>query len=116
MARAMLLSAMRRSRVPALLEREDCTLVSWYRSVCAPRTGGAYDSHHRTTGIAGRTRRSGRVAACGARAVSALPPAASNAPTERERTQWYFQRYVPHLPAAGEIVLFDRSWYNRAGV
>jgi len=43
--------------------------------------------------------------------VVALP-----APTERERTQWYFQRYVPHLPAAGEIVLFDRSWYNRAGV
>ncbi len=38
------------------------------------------------------------------------------APTDRERTQWYFQRYVPHLPAAGEIVLFDRSWYNRAGV
>jgi len=38
------------------------------------------------------------------------------APTERERTQWYFQRYVPHLPAGGEIVLFDRSWYNRAGV
>ena len=37
-------------------------------------------------------------------------------PTERERTQWYFQRYIPHLPAAGEIVLFDRSWYNRAGV
>ncbi len=43
--------------------------------------------------------------------VVALP-----APTERERTQWYFQRYVTHLPAAGEIVLFDRSWYNRAGV
>jgi polyphosphate kinase 2 len=43
--------------------------------------------------------------------VVALP-----APTERERTQWYFQRYVPHLPAAGEIVLMDRSWYNRAGV
>jgi len=37
-------------------------------------------------------------------------------PTERERTQWYFQRYVPHLPGAGEIVMFDRSWYNRAGV
>jgi polyphosphate kinase 2 len=37
-------------------------------------------------------------------------------PSERERTQWYFQRYVPYLPAAGEIVLFDRSWYNRAGV
>jgi polyphosphate kinase 2 len=41
---------------------------------------------------------------------------ALSAPTERERTQWYFQRYVAHLPAAGEIVLFDRSWYNRAGV
>lgn len=38
------------------------------------------------------------------------------APSDREKTQWYFQRYVPHLPAAGEIVLFDRSWYNRAGV
>ena len=37
-------------------------------------------------------------------------------PTERERTSWYFQRYVAHLPSAGEIVLFDRSWYNRAGV
>jgi len=43
--------------------------------------------------------------------VVALPT-----PTEREKTQWYFQRYVVHLPAAGEIVLFDRSWYNRAGV
>jgi len=37
-------------------------------------------------------------------------------PTEREKSQWYFQRYIPHFPAAGEIVLFDRSWYNRAGV
>jgi polyphosphate kinase 2 len=37
-------------------------------------------------------------------------------PTEREKSQWYFQRYIPHLPAAGEMVLFDRSWYNRAGV
>jgi polyphosphate kinase len=43
--------------------------------------------------------------------VVALPK-----PSDRERTQWYFQRYVPHLPAAGEIALFDRSWYNRAGV
>jgi polyphosphate kinase 2 len=43
--------------------------------------------------------------------VVALP-----APTEREQSQWYFQRYVPHLPSGGEIVLFDRSWYNRAGV
>ena len=43
--------------------------------------------------------------------VAALP-----APSEREKTQWYFQRYVSHLPAGGEMVLFDRSWYNRAGV
>jgi polyphosphate kinase len=43
--------------------------------------------------------------------VAALP-----APSDRERTQWYFQRFISHLPAAGEIVLFDRSWYNRAGV
>jgi polyphosphate kinase len=43
--------------------------------------------------------------------IAALPT-----PTEREKTQWYFQRYVEHLPAAGEITLFDRSWYNRAGV
>ena len=42
--------------------------------------------------------------------------AALGKPTEREKTQWYFQRYVAHLPAAGEIVLFDRSWYNRTGV
>ena len=42
--------------------------------------------------------------------------AAQPAPNDRERTQWYFQRYVSHLPAAGEMVLFDRSWYNRAGV
>jgi polyphosphate kinase 2 len=41
---------------------------------------------------------------------------ALTAPNEREKTQWYFQRYVPHLPSGGEIVLFDRSWYNRAGV
>ena len=38
------------------------------------------------------------------------------APTEKEKTQWYFQRYVPYLPAGGEIVIFDRSWYNRSGV
>ena len=43
--------------------------------------------------------------------IAALP-----APTDREKTQWYFQRYIAHLPAAGEVVLFDRSWYNRAGV
>src|ERR1700727_1653031 len=43
--------------------------------------------------------------------VGALPP-----PNERERSQMYFQRYIPHLPAGGEVVIFDRSWYNRAGV
>ncbi|HEY0643905.1 MAG TPA: polyphosphate kinase 2, partial [Nocardioides sp.] len=43
--------------------------------------------------------------------IAALPK-----PTDRERTQWYFQRYVEHLPAAGEMVLFDRSWYNRSNV
>ncbi len=53
--------------------------------------------------------------------ADALPPrvcktVALSKPSERESTQWYFQRYVPHLPAAGELVLFDRSWYNRAGV
>lgn len=42
--------------------------------------------------------------------------AALGVPTEKEKTQWYFQRYAAHLPSAGEIVLFDRSWYNRAGV
>src|SRR5215469_18393396 len=43
--------------------------------------------------------------------IAALP-----VPTSREKTEWYFQRYISHLPAAGEMVLFDRSWYNRAGV
>ena len=43
--------------------------------------------------------------------IAALP-----SPTDRERGQWYYQRYIAHLPARGEIVLFDRSWYNRAGV
>jgi len=55
-----------------------------------------------------------RIAEClNPRAASIV---ALGTPTERERTQWYFQRYVAHLPAAGELVMFDRSWYNRAGV
>ena len=55
-----------------------------------------------------------RIAEClNPRAASIV---ALGTPTEREKTQWYFQRYVQHLPAAGEIVMFDRSWYNRAGV
>src|SRR5215470_17040975 len=56
----------RRPRPP---EREDCTLTAWYRSLYAPRTGGAYDSHHRTAGIASRARRRGCVAARGGRAA-----------------------------------------------
>src|SRR5215831_7340537 len=54
----------------ALLELQDCTLVTWYRFLYAPRTGGAYDSHHRTPKILSRTRRRGRVAARGARAAA----------------------------------------------
>jgi polyphosphate kinase len=49
-------------------------------------------------------------------ARAASSSASLGTPSDRERTQWYFQRYIAHLPAAGEIVLFDRSWYNRAGV
>src|SRR5262249_4445249 len=56
----------------ALLERQDCTLVAWYRSLYAPRTGGAYDSRHRTAGIAGCTRRRGRVAARGSARAQAM--------------------------------------------
>ena len=64
-----------------------------------------------TAGKGGAIRRFTRYLNPRAMRVVALPK-----PTEREQTQWYFQRYVPHLPAGGEIVLFDRSWYNRAGV
>src|SRR6516225_12180371 len=60
-----------KQRRPCPPEREDCALVAWYRSLYAPRTGGAYDSHHRTAGIAGCTRRRGLVAARGARAAAA---------------------------------------------
>jgi hypothetical protein len=48
--------------------------------------------------------------------IVSQPLVKSQKPTDRERTQWYFQRYVNHLPAAGEMVFFDRSWYNRGGV
>src|SRR5262249_26381731 len=69
MSEAIIATEVEATGHPAFLEREDCTLAAWYRSVYAPRTEGAYDSHHRTAGIAGRTRRrGGRVAACGARA------------------------------------------------
>ena len=67
----------------------------------------------------------GRDAACKGGAIKRITEvlnprvcrvAALSKPSERERGQWYFQRYVAHLPSPGEIVLFDRSWYNRAGV
>ena len=48
--------------------------------------------------------------------MTSWPLAALHAPSDRERPQWYFQRYVPHLPTGGEMVLVDCSWYNRAGV
>ena len=65
------------------------------------------------------TRRARAARSSGSRSTSTRASPGSRRcprPTERERTQWYFQRYVEHLPAAGEIVLFDRTWYNRAGV
>src|SRR5262249_9242586 len=62
----------RRRTVACEARREDCTPVAWYRCVYAPRTGGAHDSHHRTPGIAGRTRRGGRVAVRGARAAAGV--------------------------------------------
>src|ERR1019366_8428075 len=72
----------------------------------------------------GRDLREGRVAGKGStikRVAQYLNPriaqiVALPAPTEREKTEWYFQRYIEHLPAGGQIVLFDRSWYNRGGV
>src|SRR5262245_16161877 len=68
------------------LEREDGTLVAWYRSVYAPRTGGVYDSHYRTAGIAGRTRRrGGRVAARGTRAAAGTNKTGRNADGFRQR-------------------------------
>ena len=63
-----------------------------------------------------RRQRRGHQADHAAPQPACLPGRRLPAPNERERTQWYFQRYVRHLPAGGEIVLFDRSWYNRAGV
>jgi polyphosphate kinase 2 (PPK2 family) len=51
-----------------------------------------------------------------ARQPARVPGRGASAPTEREKSQMYMQRYLPHLPAAGEVVIFDRSWYNRAGV
>src|SRR5262245_37293492 len=72
---------------PARLEREDCTLVAWYRSIYAPRTGGAYDSHHGTAGIAGCTRRRRGVAARGGRAPFS--------PASREGLKW--RRKPKHL-------------------
>src|SRR5215831_2479709 len=85
----------------ALLGREDCTLLAWYRLLYAPRTGGAYDSHHRTAGIAGRTRRGGsRVAARSARAAAGDAGAAG--------------LVGPRLTALGRVsARLKRDWLRR---
>src|SRR5262249_9448164 len=78
---------------PALLEREDCTLVAWYRSLYAPRTGGAYDSHHRTAGIADRSRR--RCGVAGRRARAAAGDAGAGIPRQR------LCRWLSEIPLLG---------------
>ncbi len=80
------------------VRHEGLRVVGDLRRARCCRQGRRHQAHHRTLNP-----RICRVVALGT-------------PTEREKTQWYFQRYVAHLPAAGEMVLFDRSWYNRAGV
>ena len=102
------------------------------KAVYQKRAAAAAGRAGRAAGVGARRgrARSWSCSRAGTRRARAAPSSASRststpaspgsrrcpAPTERERTQWYFQRYVEHLPAAGEIVLFDRSWYNRAGV
>ena len=103
---------MKRKRYEALLAPLEVELVAMAR--WARATGERVCVLFEGRDTAGK---GGAIRAIGARLnprqcrVVALPK-----PSDVERTQWYFQRYVPHLPAAGEIVLFDRSWYNRAGV
>src|SRR5262250_1611927 len=105
---------------PAFLEREDCTPVAWYLSLDAPRAGGAYDSHHRTAGIAGRTRRRGRMAARGARdqreAASPVVPVAGEKPRTRPITAHQHSEAVvfdfvqPPGPSGGFL-----GWAGQAG-
>ena len=91
------------------LQGELVKMQEWVRTE-AP---GSWSSSRAATRPARAARSSGSPSTStpGVARIAALP-----APTERERSQWYFQRYVDQLPAAGELVLFDRSWYNRAGV
>jgi polyphosphate kinase 2 len=101
-----------RSRYKALLkpmERELVAMARWAR-VTGQRVCVLFEGRD-TAGKGGAIRTLARRLNPRQCRIVALP-----APSETERGQWYFQRYLPHLPAAGEIVLFDRSWYNRAGV
>ena len=107
-AAARALRGQRREAAPQLLKPDEELATDWRNGACpyknpvrGPRRG-RQGRHHQALHGAPQPR--------GARVV------ALEKPTETERGQWYFQRYVQHLPTAGEIVLFDRSWYNRAGV
>src|SRR4051812_5818513 len=91
------------------LTKELSTLARWV-SETKQRVGVLFEGRD-TAGKGGSIDMFARVLNPRQCRIVALP-----GPSERERTQWYFQRYVTHLPAEGEIVLFDRSWYNRAGV
>jgi polyphosphate kinase 2 len=91
------------------LQSELVTLQEWVRTTGA-RVVVVFEGRD-AAGKGGTIKRIAEYLSPRVARIAALP-----APTERERGQWYFQRYIAHLPAAGEIVLFDRSWYNRAGV
>ncbi|VTR76961.1 polyphosphate kinase 2 [Cellulomonas hominis] len=91
------------------LQSELVTLQEWVRSTGA-RVVVVFEGRD-AAGKGGTIKRIAEYLSPRVARIAALP-----APTERERGQWYFQRYIAHLPAAGELVLFDRSWYNRAGV
>ena len=91
------------------LQAELVTLQEWVRATGA-RVAVVFEGRD-AAGKGGTIKRITEYLSPRVARIAALP-----APTERERSQWYFQRYAAHLPAGGEIVLFDRSWYNRAGV
>ena len=91
------------------LQSELVTLQEWVRST-GTRVAVVFEGRD-AAGKGGTIKRISEYLSPRVARIAALP-----APTERERTEWYFQRYAAHLPAGGEIVLFDRSWYNRAGV
>ena len=91
------------------LQSELVTLQEWVRST-GTRVAVIFEGRD-AAGKGGTIKRISEYLSPRVARIAALP-----APTERERTEWYFQRYAAHLPAGGEIVLFDRSWYNRAGV